>query len=138
MFCVIVSIGTRNAYLPWSEAVMYRRLAASTVVITLAMLWVSTLAFAAPQENRPKKPAASQTSMTGCVDQQEGRYVLIHDQTRDLIANLEAEGFPTEGFAKHLGHKVTVRGVVASEGSHPVIKVRTIETVSETCGSQHP
>jgi hypothetical protein len=99
------------------------------------MLWAS-FAFGAPQESRAKQqPAAKQKVMTGCVDEQEGRYVLIHDQTRDLIANLEAEGFPTEGFAKHLGHKVTVRGA-ASEGSHPVFKVRSIETLSETCGPQ--
>jgi hypothetical protein len=26
------------------------------------------------------------------------------------MADLEADGFPTEGFAKHMGHKVTVRG----------------------------
>jgi hypothetical protein len=74
--------------------------------------------------------------MTGCIDEKEGRYVLINDRTRDLIANLEAEGFPTEGFAKHLGHMVTVRGAGASEGSNPVFKVRSIETVSETCGPQ--
>ncbi len=76
--------------------------------------------------------------MTGCIDEQEGRYILINDQTRDLVAKLEAEGFPVEGFAKHLGHKVTVRGSVASEGSNPVFKVRTIETVSESCGPQQP
>jgi hypothetical protein len=101
------------------------------------MLGVSSLAFAAPQESRPKQQtAARQTAVTGCVDEKEGRYVLIHDQTRDLIANLEAEGFPAERFARHLGHKVTVRGAAASEGSTPVFKVRSIETVSETCGPQ--
>jgi hypothetical protein len=111
--------------------------AASTVVLILTMVWVSSCAFAAPQENRPKQqPVPKQTVMTGCIDEQEGRYVLIHDQTRDLIANLAAEGFPTENFAKHLGHKVTVRGMAGSEGSHPVFKVRSIEMVSETCGPQ--
>jgi hypothetical protein len=116
---------------------MHRR-AASTVVLILAMMWASPFAFAAPQESRPKRQtAARQTAMTGCVDEKEGRYVLIHDQTRDLIANLEAEGFPTEGFARHLGTRVTVRGA-ASEGSTPVFRVRSIETVSETCGPQQP
>jgi hypothetical protein len=108
--------------------------AASAIVLMVAMLWASPFAFAATQESRPKRQApAQQAAMTGCIDETEGRYVLISDQTRDLIANLEAEGFPAEGFARHLGHKVTVRGV-ASEGSHPVFKVRSIETVSETCG----
>jgi hypothetical protein len=109
---------------------------ASTLVLVLAMLWAS-FAFAAPQESRAKpQPAAKPKVMTGCIDEQGDRYVLINDRTRDLVANLEAEGFPVEGFAKHLGHKVTVRGAVASEGSNPVFRVRSIETVSETCGPQ--
>jgi hypothetical protein len=135
MFFGIVSIGTRSAYPRWSENFMQRR-ATSASVLLPAVLWAS-LGFAAPQENRTKQqPAAKQSSITGCVDEQEGRYVLIHDQTRALVANLQAEGFPSEGFAKHLGHKVTVRGAVTSEGSQPTIKVRSIETVSDTCGPQ--
>lgn len=118
---------------------MNRKLAASTGAIILAVLWASSFALAAAQQGTTKKqPAARPTAMTGCIDEQEGRYILINDQTRDLVAKLEAEGFPVEGFAKHLGHKVTVRGSVASEGSNPVFKVRTIETVSESCGPQQP
>ena len=91
----------------------------------------------AKQAGRPKKSDSGGTaSLTGCVDEQNGAYVLIHDQTRDLIANLEADGFPTEAFAKHLGHKVTVRGTSNPNGAHPVFKVRSVETVSETCGAQ--
>jgi competence protein ComGC len=92
----------------------------------------------AKQANRSKKSEPKGTaSLTGCVDEQNGGYVLIHEQTRDLIANLEADGFPTEAFAKHLGHKVTVRGTSNPSGAHPVFKVRSVETISETCGSQH-
>lgn len=86
-----------------------------------------------PKRSQPK-PAAS---LTGCVDEHDGQYVLIHDRTRDLIANLEADGFPTETFARHLGHKVTVRGTSNPNGAHPVFRVRSVETVSETCGSEH-
>jgi hypothetical protein len=49
------------------------------------------------------------------------------------IADLEAVGFPTEGFAKHVGHKVTVKGASTPSSARPVFKVRTVETVSETC-----
>ena|ERR1051325_6187756 len=87
----------------------------------------------APGKNAPQKNG-KQTALTGCIDEHEGQYLLIHDQTRDLIANLEAEGFPTEGFAKHLGHKVVVRGVKASSGERPVFRVRTVETLSDSCG----
>jgi hypothetical protein len=85
-----------------------------------------------PKQAEPKKGS----SLDGCVDQHDGQYVLIHDQTRDLIATLEAEGFPTENFARHLGHKVTVRGTSNPNGAHPVFKVRSVETISDTCGSQ--
>ena len=91
------------------------------------------------EQSKPGKttPEArtQQASLSGCVDPQDGRYVLIHDQSRELIAQLEADGFETEGFAKHLGHKVTVRGTGSSNGTErPVFKVRSVETISDSCG----
>ena len=89
-----------------------------------------------PQQKKTSKTAMA--SMTGCVDQQDGRFILIHDQTRSTLANLEAEGFPEEGFAKHVGHKVTVRGTSSPAGTdRPLFKVRSIEPVSDSCGSPH-
>ena len=82
----------------------------------------------------PAKEAAA--SLTGCVDEQEGNYVLLSDQTMNPIANLVADGFDKEDFAKHVGHKVTVRGTSSSQGALPLFKVRTIEKVSETCAPQ--
>ena len=90
------------------------------------------------QSAKQKKATAKAPggSLSGCVDQQDGQYVLINNQTRSLIANLEAEGFPTEGFAKHVGHKVTVRGTASTGGTErPVFKVRSVETLSDACGS---
>jgi len=88
------------------------------------------------KQEQKKGPAKNSTaSMTGCIDQQEGQYVLIDDRTRGTIASLEAEGFETEGFAKHVGHKVTVRGTSISGTAHPTFRVRSIETISDTCGA---
>jgi hypothetical protein len=84
----------------------------------------------------PQKKRSPETSMTGCIDQQAGQYVLVDDHGLKRIADLEAEGFPTEGFAKHLGHKVVVRGTSSAGEKQPLMKVRTIETVSETCAPQ--
>jgi hypothetical protein len=81
-------------------------------------------------------PKGQMSSLTGCVDEQEGQWVLVSDQTMSIIADLAADGFPAEGFAKHVGHKVTVRGTVSSSGSRPLFKVRSIETISETCASR--
>ena len=86
------------------------------------------------QEKAPsKKKAASGASLSGCLDQKEGRYILVDDRNLNPVADLEADGFPTEGFAKHVGHKVTVRGTSNSASPRPVFKVRSIETISETC-----
>jgi len=61
---------------------------------------------------------------------------MVNDRTLDPIADLEAEGFETEGFAKHMGHKVTVRGTSNPGENRPLFKVRSIETVSDTCAPQ--
>jgi hypothetical protein len=88
----------------------------------------------AKKVDQKKKPEGA--SLTGCVDQQDGQFVLVDDHDLKVVANLDAEGFPTEGFAKHVGSKVTVRGISTTGGTRPVFKVRSIETVSETCAPQ--
>jgi hypothetical protein len=120
---------------------MHRRVTPLFLLIGLTLL--SLPVAGVPQEpptkqaKQPKKAEPKGAALlSGCVDEHNGQYVLIHDQTRELIANLEAEGFPTENFAKYLGHKVTVRGTSNPNGAHPVFKVRSVETISETCGSQ--
>jgi hypothetical protein len=89
-------------------------------------------------QKQPPKPESKEskekgTALTGCMDEQEGHYVLIDARNLSPIANLEADGFPTESFAKHLGHKVTVRGTSSSGGARLTFKVRSIETVGESC-----
>ena len=102
----------------------------------------STVAQGAPAQSKqnqdpPKREQKARTdSLTGCIDQQDGRYVMVNDRNLSAVALLEADGFPTEGFAKHMGHKVTVRGVSTPGAALPIFKVRGIETVSETCAPQ--
>src|SRR3954470_15926707 len=99
-----------------NEAVMRRRLAL-IVLFSVATVWNRPITAEQNQQQpaKQKKSAgkAQQATLTGCVDQHDGQDVLIHDQTRSLIAHLEAEGFPQEGFAKHVGHKVSVRGIAS-------------------------
>ena len=111
------------------------------VLSSLALLFLvsgSSAHGAGPANQKQEKPPAKEApaSMTGCVDEQEGSYVLLSDRTMNPIANLEADGFPKEEFAKHVGHKVTVRGTSIPRGALPLFKVRAVETVSETCTSQ--
>jgi hypothetical protein len=114
--------------------------------ITLAVLLAAAqaapgVAAPAPQKQTEKQVQKKQqkvASLTGCVDQQDGQYVLIDDRSRNRVADLEADGFPVEGFAKHVGHKVTVRGTSIAGSTQALFKVRSIETVSDVCGPQHP
>jgi hypothetical protein len=92
------------------------------------------------KEERPKS-GTKLSAMTGCIDEQNGHYLLVEDRTMTPIADLVADGFENEGFAKHLGQKVTVRGTSTADSteskeskSRPTFKVRSIETVSDSCG----
>ena len=101
------------------------------IFLTLAII-VAPLSLAQGEKNSAPKQQKSEATLTGCVDQQEGRYVLVDDRGLKKISELEADGFPVEGFAKHLGHKVVVHGT-SIEGDKALFKVRAVETVSETC-----
>jgi hypothetical protein len=130
------------------KSVMIRK--AYIVVIAILTCWVLCYAQSNPAgsnagsqpktKSDPKatksEPKGQQTSLTGCIDEQDGKWVLVNDKTMAVIANLAADGFPTEGFAKHVGQKVTVRGTTSSDGPGPLFKVRLIETISETCAAR--
>ncbi len=85
------------------------------------------------QRSSAKKAAPG---VVGCLDQQDGGFVLLDEQKREPIANLEAVGFSAENFAKYLGQKVLVRGTSLPEKSRPTIKVRSIQRVSDVCAPQ--
>ena len=112
--------------------VMVMRFALALVVLAISF-GMARDAAGQTTAQKQSKSAKAVTAMTGCVDEQDGHYVLISDRDRSVIANLEAEGFPTEGFAKYVGQKVTVRGTSIPSGERPLFRVRTIDTVSETC-----
>jgi ABC-type uncharacterized transport system permease subunit len=98
----------------------------------LVPVWAQTT----PTQQKQPKAKKNTASLTGCIDQEGDHYILISDRTRAAIANLEADGFPVESFAKHVGQKVTVRGTSNPGTDRPIFRVRAIETVSETCEPQ--
>jgi len=117
--------------------------AAQLALTVLLVVAQTTLGIAAPApqnqaEKQNSKDKQKVGSLTGCVDQQEGQYVLIDDRSRKRIADLQADGFPVEGFAKHVGHKVTVRGISITESAQPLFKVRSVETISDVCEPPRP
>jgi hypothetical protein len=99
--------------------------------------WCAGTGQAGQKKETPARQQKSKAdSMTGCIDEQEGRYVLIDNRTMSVVAALEADGFPTEGFAKHVGHRVTIRGTVSPDGAVPHFRVRNIVPISDTCAPQ--
>jgi len=110
-------------------------------LVVLAVVVAAAFSATTPGSQEKPKPRQEEkggkvSSMTGCLDEQQGRYVLVDDRMLKRIADLQAESFPTEGFAKFVGHKVTVRGTISADGTVPLIKVRAIENVSDTCTPQ--
>lgn len=103
------------------------------VLVLSASLFATQAPAGQKKQQTSKEKAAPGSSLSGCVDQQDGHYVLVDDRNLSPVADLEADGFPTEGLAKHMGHKVTVRGTTNSGSTRPVFKVRSVETISETC-----
>jgi hypothetical protein len=88
-------------------------------------------------ESKDKADTKDQTAaLMGCVDEQDGKWVLVNDQTMAIIATLAADGFPLEAFAKFMGHKVNVRGTVIPGGSSSTFKVREIKSISDTCAAR--
>jgi len=89
----------------------------------------------AQNKSGPKSKAGreSQQSLTGCVDEQDGKYVLLDDRMLHKLADLETSiASPEAVFAKHVGHKVTVRGSKSSE-QEGKFKVSSIEDVADVC-----
>ena len=122
-----------------------RACTAALAVFLVPGAWTGGFAVAAglagaQQKKQPSKSATKSAgaSLTGCVDQQDGRFVLVDDRTLSPIADLAAEGFPQNGFAKHLGHKVTVRGTSTAGETRPLFRVRSVATVSDVCAPDTP
>jgi hypothetical protein len=100
-------------------------------VLALLMLTVSVAA-AAPQSAKVR-PAAK-ASLTRCIDERDGQYVLTNDTNLQPTARLQpAAGSPEDNFARHMGHKVTVRGALTKADPLPVMTVESVETVSQEC-----
>jgi len=99
----------------------------------LAVLMLAVCVAAAAQQAGQARPAAK-ASLTGCVDERDGEYVLTNDTNLQPTARLKpAAGSSEDNFARHVGHKVKLRGVLANADPLPIMTVESVTTVSETC-----
>ena len=102
------------------------RIPLGTAVLAFCLAAVA----AQPDKSRP----AARTSVTGCVDERDGDYVLTTDTDLRPTARLKpAAGSPEDNFARHMGHRVTVKGALEKADPLPIITVSSIQTLSETC-----
>jgi len=101
----------------------------------LGLLMLAVLMAGVPPQAGKARPAAK-VSLTGCVDEREGKYVLTNDTNLEPTARLQpAAGSPEDNFARHMGHKVTVRGTLSKADPLPIMTVESVDTVSQTCSS---
>jgi hypothetical protein len=79
--------------------------------------------------NRMKRPSAVAATVTGCVDEQAGHYVIRDMQTSNLIS-LEPSGTdPDSSFAKFVGHQAEASGTMSSG----TLTVTHIGQVADMC-----
>jgi hypothetical protein len=83
--------------------------------------------------NRMKRAAIpeGQQSVTGCVDQQNGHYVLREEKSSQLIALQSSVTDNDSAFARFLGHKVQASGTKSSD----TFKVDRMAQVADMCGT---
>jgi hypothetical protein len=121
---------------------MLLRTAALLLIAAVALPagWSSQTLGKSPEKkgSKGRESQSATRSLTGCIDEQDGGYVLVDDRNVQRIAVLEPGAFPKEGFAKYLGHKVTVRGESTSQNNQAAIRVRAIVNISDTCAPQQP
>lgn len=100
----------------------------------LALVLLATGTITAAQQPGKSKPATKAT-LTGCIDEHDGHYVLTNDTNLQITAHLlPAAGSAEDNFARHMGQKVTVRGVISkNDETLPTMTVDSVTTVSETC-----
>jgi hypothetical protein len=78
-------------------------------------------------------PAVQQT-LTGCIDEQFGQYVLL-DGLMAKITGLRSAGPNNDIFAKYVGHQVQVKGSKSS-GPKATFTVTGIEQIADACGGE--
>jgi hypothetical protein len=86
-----------------------------------------------PERPTSKFVPVAQQSLTGCIDEEFGQYLLLDGQMQKIV-NLQSAGPEKEIFAKYVGHKVEVRGTRSSSLKTAAFVVTGIAQISDNCG----
>lgn len=87
-----------------------------------------------PSQGAPttKSVPVAQQSLTGCIDEQFGQYILLDGLMRK-ITGLQSAGPNNDVFAKYVGHEVEVKGT-RSSAPKATFTVSGIVQTSDKCG----
>ena len=104
-----------------------------SVVWMGALLCLTAYSSSSFMQDQPaaQKTAPATESITGCVDQQNGQYVLLNLQM-ERVTDLRSAGVEKDVFAKFVGHKVLLKGI-KSAGAKAMFTVSGIENLADTC-----
>jgi hypothetical protein len=83
----------------------------------------------AQSANRVRRPDAGAQSVTGCVDEQNGHYVLRDVQTSQLITLQASSANADDDFARFVGHQAQASGTLSSG----TLTVAHIGQVADMC-----
>jgi hypothetical protein len=102
-------------------------------VILLGVLFCMAAEVAGqPSQGAPTKSVPlAQQSLTGCIDEQFGQYVLLDGQMLKIIG-LQSSGPNNDVFAKYVGHEVQVKGT-RSPGPKATFTVTGIVQIGDIC-----
>jgi hypothetical protein len=76
------------------------------------------------------KETATKT-LTGIVDQHEGKFVLADEEEIRPIAVLRGRGFKDTNFARFVGLRVQVSGEMVTEGGQQVLYVPSLSHIKQ-------
>ena len=93
----------------------------------LILLLLAPVSLPAQKGKKSAKP--QNQTLTGCVDEKSGDYVLTSDDALKHIAALESVGFDKTNFARFVGHKVSITGQLIASGDPPTLRVTSVDNI---------
>ncbi len=97
-----------------------------TLMITLVVL-VST-AWLAAQDSGQMGKSPGMATIQGCLSSSGGHY-----QVTDSGGKVYQLSYDPNKLAHHVGHEIKVTGMVDTSGAQPVVKVKTLTHIADSC-----
>jgi hypothetical protein len=97
-----------------------------TLMITLVVL--ASAMWLAAQDSGQMGKSPGTTTIQGCLSSANGHY-----QVTDSGGKVYQLSYDPNKLAHHVGHEIKVAGTVDASGAQPVVKVKTVTHIADTC-----